>query len=553
MRYRWKVNPPSDRVGLLGEKYKLNPIIVQILLNRGIPEDEFLTFLYPSRKHFHSPTLLPDIEKATERIRYALHNREGICLFGDYDVDGVTSLSIFYDFIKDFDNQVSIYIPHRLKEGYGLNKDAIKRVNEDGARLLICFDCGTNAYEEIDFASSLGMDTIIIDHHHPKDDFQIAGAFVNPKRKDSRYPFRDLSTAAITFKLVQILKDDDCEHLLDLVVLSLVCDVVPLKGENRTLLKEGLPLLRRSTRPALRALCKSSGVKMDNLDTFHLGYILGPRINASGRINTAQEALKMFLTDKYSLAEEIASRLEEYNIQRRDIERRVLQEAEEYLKREAEDRAAVVVYEQGWHPGILGIVASRLADKYYRPAFVIGFDGEVGRGSARSVPPLNIIDALQQCEDYLVTYGGHRKAAGVEILYKDIEKFKDHLDRVVKSMVSPDELVPVIDVDCEIDFSSVTWDLAEDIEKLRPFGEANPPPLFLTRNVYCKHPSRKVSKSMYSVWLTDGKGVQEGIFFEKDGFGDIFNYGKTFDIIYRIEKNNYHNTTRVVLKDVRFA
>jgi len=271
MRKQWEVAEFSERAPNLGEKYNLNPITVQLLINRGIKEDEFSAFLNTRVPTLHSPEILPDINKALERIKTAVKKKEKIVLFGDYDVDGLTSLTIFHDYIKDTRANFSFYIPHRVKEGFGLNKEAIKGIKAEGAGLIISFDCGTNSYEEIEYASSLGIDVIVVDHHQPKQGRTPSYAFINPKRKGSKYPFKNLSAATVAFKLVQALKGKDCGHLLDLVALSIVCDVVPLRGENRYLLKEGIKILRSTRRPSINVLCEVTGLKQDNIDVFHLG------------------------------------------------------------------------------------------------------------------------------------------------------------------------------------------------------------------------------------------------------------------------------------------
>ena len=553
MRKRWDINQLSDKAKRLGEKYNLNPIVVQLLINREIPESEFLSFINGTGYTANSPDTLPDIYKALKRIKSAVKKREKVILFGDYDVDGLTSLAIFYDYIKDTSADFSFYIPHRVKEGFGLNKGAISKAKEKGAKLIISFDCGTNSYEEIEYASSLGIDMIVVDHHQPKPGRTPAYAFINPKREGSKYPFENLSGAGVTFKLVEALTGKECKHLLDLVALSIVCDVVPLRGENRYLLKEGIKLLRTAQRPSIKALCDASGLKQGNIDVFHIGYILGPRINASGRVNTAYDALHMFLSEDSSSALKYAQALDEHNRLRKDIESSVLKEAQDYVSSGIEDNPVLVVYKEGWHHGILGIVASRLVDRYYRPAFVIGFDNGIGKGSARSIKGFDLVAALGRCEEYLSNYGGHKKAAGVEILYKNIEGFKKKINEVARASIEPANLIPSIDVDLEITFSSINEKLVSDIYTLKPFGEGNPQPLFLTRNVAIMHSPKKITNEMYSVWIKNRGLVYEGIFFARNGFSDIFTNGNSFDIVYSIEKNTYHNSIRLNIKDVHLS
>ncbi len=551
MRKRWEVAPSTIDAVRLAKKYDLNPLIVQLLINRKVEESDFFTFFDSEKSNLHSPQLLPDIEKAQERINKAIKEKEKIFLFGDYDVDGLTSLVIFYDYIKKKNVDFSFYIPHRIKEGFGLNKEALKKIKEEGASLVISFDCGTNAYEEIRFAKKLGIDIIVVDHHKPKDGQTPSYAFINPKRIDGKYPFEYLSSAGVTFKLVQVLEGKEREDLLDLVALSIVCDVVPVVGENRVLLKEGLRCLKNSFRFSIDALCEVSGIKKENIDVFHLGYILGPRINASGRVNTARDALEMFIAEDFPSAKRYALGLEKYNNLRRDIETAVLREAEEFAGGNLEDNYVLVLYKEGWHHGVLGIVASRLVEKYYRPSFVIGFNEGLGKGSARSIERFNLMEALGYCEDYLFAYGGHKKAAGIEIFYNDVEKFKEKLNEIAQKILKSSDLIPAINIDLEIGFKEISFSLVEGIEKMRPFGEANPIPLFLTRNVNIKHPPKKINSGLCSVWLTKDNLTYEGIFSVRDDFSNIFKYGKSFDIVYRLEKNSYYNSIRLFIRDVR--
>lgn len=552
MRKEWIVKQFTPEIFELSKNYKLNPIIVQILISRKVKKEDFSSFLNPSLDDLFSPFLLPDIDKAVRRIKKAVEKKEKVFLFGDYDVDGITSLVIFYEYIKDFSLDVSFYIPHRIEEGYGLNEEAIRNINEKKTDLIICFDCGTNSKREVELANSLGMDVIAIDHHIPQEglnnDFC---AFVNPKRQDSSYPFKDLSAAAISFKLVWALKGTPCFELLDLVALSTVCDVVPLKGENRVFVKEGIECLRNGQRPAIEVLCKLARVKSQNIEPYHIGYILGPRINACGRVSRAMEALDLFLSYDRSYLKELANRIDGYNKLRRGIERRIFKEAETIIECKLKDDSVLVVYKEGWHPGVLGIVASKLVDKYGRPAFVLSLDKERGKGSARSVQGFHILEALHSCSDFLASYGGHKKAAGIEILKEDIEDFRERLNKISREKLKNEKVIPRLYLDWELQFEDITMDLIEMIEKLKPFGEENRPPLFVTKKVLSKTSPKKINGSMYSFWISDGRCTYEAKFYERDGFLDMINYGKPLNIVYSLEKNYYYNAPRIVVKDLR--
>ncbi|UCD15448.1 MAG: single-stranded-DNA-specific exonuclease RecJ, partial [Candidatus Omnitrophota bacterium] len=448
----WNVKEITRHARQLAEKHKLFVYLVQIFLNRGICEDEFERFLNPTADTLHCPSLLPDIEKAANRIKKATATGEKILICGDYDVDGLTSLAIFYEYIRVYPDMYSFYIPHRTKEGYGLNKQVLEKAKSENRTLIVAFDCGTNSLAEIELAKEYGIDVIVVDHHLPKEGLNCPFAFVNPKRKDSQYPFYDLSSAALSFKLLQALKGKNCWQVLDLVALSVVCDVVPLKGENRALLQEGIKYLRRTARPAIKALCRVARLKQENIDTFHIGFILGPRINASGRVAHAQEALELFLSEDEEKAYALAVRFDEYNRRRRDIEARILKEAESLLETEVFDDHAIVVSGKNWHPGVLGIVASRLVDRYYRPSFVISFDDKVGKGSARSIHSVHLMEVLDKCAASVCSYGGHSRAAGIEIYRQDLDSFKDKVNSFLRDNLNPDDLIPVLDIDAKISF-----------------------------------------------------------------------------------------------------
>ena len=547
----WRVKNLTKEAKKLAVQYDIPVILAQILLNRNVEGKDFNGFLDPVLDNLHSPFLLPDMKKAVSRIKRAVKNKERILVFGDYDVDGITSLAIFHEFIKDFPDIFSFYIPHRTKDGYGLNADVIKEAKSNNVDLIIAFDCGTNAFDEVALASSLGIDIVIVDHHQPHKNLDGVCAFINPKRKDCDYPFSDLSSAALSFKLLQALREDSCHSVLDLVALSLVCDVVPIKGENRALLNEGLKLLKDSSRLPIKALCDISRIKQQNIDVFHIGYILGPRINASGRVAHAKEALKMFLTEDMEEANALANKLQDYNKLRRDIEYKILREAESRVD-ELSDDHAIIVHGDQWHKGVLGIVASRLADKYYRPSFVISFEeGDKGVGSARSIHSIDLAQALGSCSDLLHTYGGHKRAAGIQIFKEELEAFREKINSLIKANSSPEDFVPVADIDLKIDFKDITISLVDEIDKLRPFGEGNPEPMFVSYGVCAKDGPKKISGG-HSLWFTDGVMTFEGMIYDKDII-EIVGFGQDFDIVYSLSKNTYHNQPRLIIRDCRLA
>lgn len=551
-RKRWVVKEMLPQANSLSVKYGLSPVTVSILLRRKVKEEDFLSFLNPQGKPLIDPFLLPEMHKAVGRIHQACKTGEKVLVCGDYDVDGVTSLAIFHEFSKNYPGKFSFYIPHRVDEGYGLSKEIVKQAQSSQVSLIVAFDCGTNALEEITYAREVGIDVLVIDHHTPKENFNIPFAFVNPKQLDEGNPLYELSSGALAFKFLQALTGKDCSEALDLVALSLVCDVAPLIGENRILLVKGLAAIKKTTRAAIRALCSVSKIKQENIETFHLGYILGPRINAAGRIAHANKSLEVFLTDNQEEAIALALELQEYNKQRKDLETVILKEAEKQLPNEAELESAIVVAGDGWHPGVLGIVASRIMERFYRPTFVISFDQEKqGKGSARSIHNVHLIEILKQCSQHLPSFGGHKKAAGIHILKDDLIPFKEKVNQLIRECVAVDDFVPILEVDGEIYFSEITLKFVEELESLRPFGESNSMPLFLSKAVFKKTAPRKVYNN-HSLWLIQNNHVLEAVVYDKDLL-EILRFADCFDVVYTISKNSYHNLPRLSIKDLRIC
>lgn len=551
-RRHWKIKDNHSNLNNRAQEAKVSSALAQVLLNRGLNLKNLDLFLNPSIEFLHSPTSFKDMDKAVLRIKEAIKKSEKVFVVGDYDVDGVTSLAIFHEFAKNYPGIFSFYIPHRVEEGYGLNNAIIKKAKDEEASLIIAFDCGTNAIEEIELATSLEMDFIIIDHHHPLVDSHPCLAFVNPKRKDQNYPFADLSAGAISFKLLQALTEKPCHEVLDLVALSIICDVAPLKGENRILLRHGLEVIKKTERLAIKALCQVSKIRQANIEAFHIGFILGPRINACGRIAEAMSAFELFTSSDWDKVYSIALSMDKYNRQRKTIESGILKEADSLVQKHFfNDDYAIVVSGDNWHQGVLGIVASRLADKYYRPAFVISFDDQSGKGSARSIHSVHLMETLDQCSGHLDVFGGHRKAAGIHIKKTEIEAFRKKINEVIKGAISKEDLIPILEIDAQLDFSQIDIKLALDLEQLKPFGEENSKPLFVTRFINKKAAGQKVN-SGFSLWLSNGSLTFEGIVYDKDVL-DIIRCSDAFDIVFTLERNAFHNVPKLVIKDARIA
>ena len=554
----WQLAPPVKKQPFYPNNYGLPSIILDILAKRGISESEIENFLYGSLNDLYDPFLLPDMGKAVARIKQAIQRKEKIAAYGDYDVDGITSLAIFGTYLKQNNAECRYYIPHRIEEGYGLNKKAIESLLKEGASLIVCFDCGTTAKEEIQFAAEKGVDVIVVDHHQPGK-VNLAEiphhSLINPKRPDASYPFKDLSSGALSFKLVEALGKEEAYEFLDLTALSLVCDVVPLVGENRILVKEGLRAIRQSKNLGVRALAEVAKIKLSNINVFHLGFILGPRINATGRISSAHSSLELLLAEDYDQAKDIALQLHKQNQTRKSYEAEVLREALFQVESTADFSRdyALIAYREGWHPGVLGIVASRIVERYYRPAFVLSLEGNIAKGSVRSIHNISIIEVLSKCSENLISYGGHHKAAGIELKASQIDDFKKKLNSYLENLLDKKEMAPLINIDAEIKFSDITPDLISGLERLKPFGEGNREPLFLTQNTRLKNSHRPSRRSQTSVWLTDGNRVFEARFYQKDGFDSLFSAANALDIVYSLGYDSYNDAIFLKVKDARIS
>ena len=543
----WDIGGITVEAASLSGRYNISKFFAQILINRGITGESVLDILEPSAVSFNLPDFLPDIDKAVSRIKEAVNNKQKILAVSDYDVDGVMSLSVFDKYVSQSGADVEYYIPHRVDDGYGLSSEIIEYACSRGVGLIVTFDCGTDSNEEVRKAGANGIDVIVTDHHTVKT-VNCAYALVNPKRPDSEYPFSELSGAAVAFKLVQLLTGMDCHELLDLVALSIVCDVVPLRDENRLLLREGLKVLRNTSRPAIKALCKVAGIKPEKIESFHLGFVLGPRINAAGRVAHAQDALELFLTKDMDRADDFARKLNGYSIKRKEIEAELIADILENESKFSGENA-IVVYGDNWHPGVLGIVASRLVERHYKPAFVISCNGEMAKGSVRSIHSLNVVDLLTDCKHLMLSYGGHSKAAGISIMKDNLEKFKDMVNEKIGKLLGKEDFLPRMKIDFPLEFSDITNELADEIDNLKPYGEGMSKALFVTKNITQKSEPRRIGYG-YSLWLTDGEKTFEGMCYSKK-LAERFVPGEKCDIAYSIDKNKYHNIPRLTVCDVR--
>jgi single-stranded-DNA-specific exonuclease len=552
---RWILSPPEQLNGgpISWDDICRCECIARLLLRKGfVSGDEVQAFLRPRLKSLSDPFLLPNMETAVARIIAALDRRERIVLFGDYDVDGVTSLALLAETLRAYGACPDLFLPLRIEEGYGLSRESVERCFEQHRpQLLIALDCGTSSVAEIVDLRHRGVDVIVVDHHEPKSALPECAAIVNPKI-DPTSAFHFLCTVGIVFKLCHALLkarpiDFDLKSTLDLVALGTVADIVPLRGENRMFVQRGAIEIARTKRPGLKKLIEVSGVKPPILAE-DIAYRLGPRLNAAGRLNTAEKSLRLLLTQNESEAKELAEMLDKQNRERQEVEKGIFAAAEEKIAQElvpARD-AAIVVWARGWHSGVLGIVASRIVHKYHRPAIVIGFEENgVGKGSGRSIDGLNLVQALTRCADKLEKYGGHEMAAGLTIQEKNVDLFAKQFRSVARELLSDDHLQPRLRLDHEITFAELNFGFLEWHEMLQPFGNGNPQPLFFARGVEPVISPRVVGENHLALILRQQNYQRRAIF-----FGAAHNSlpAQPWDIAFRIRPDEYEGETRLEMR-----
>ena len=526
--------------------------IARLLLRKGFKTTaDVQAFLSPRLKTLTDPFLLPNMEKAVSRILTAMDRRERIVLFGDYDVDGVTSLALLGETLRAFDCAPALFLPLRMEEGYGLSREGIQRcIEQHDPQLLIALDCGTSSAADIVDLRARGVEVIVVDHHEPKAALPECAAIVNPKT-DPESAFHYLCTAGIVFELCHALLktrpiEFDLKSRLDLVALATVADIVPLRGENRTFVHRGSIEIAKSNRPGLKKLIALSGVKRPIL-TDDIGFRLGPRLNAAGRLSTAEKSLRLLLTRDEAEAGELAEFLDKQNRERQEVEKQIFAAAEEKIAAEFNsDHAAIVVSARGWHPGVLGIVASRIAHKYHRPTIVIGVDDYgVGKGSGRSIEGLNLVHTLTFCAEKLDKYGGHEMAAGLTVREQNIDLFADQFRSIARERLSDEDLQPRLRVDHEIGLSELNFDFLRWHEMLQPFGNGNPQPLFLARGVEQVLAPRLVGENHLALVLRQQNHQRRAIFF---GAAQNSLPAQPWDIAFRIRPDEYQGDTRLEMR-----
>ena len=556
---KWEFyNSDEKLVDEICEKYNLNKVIGKIIVNRHVVNDEDgRIFITPTRDDFHDPFLFTGMDIAVERIIEAINNKEKILIYGDYDVDGITSTTVLKKYLIDRGIPVDTYIPNRLHEGYGLNKNAIDTIKERNIDLIITVDCGISAIEEVDYAVSLGMDVIVTDHHEVGEKLPNALAVIDAKRKDNTYPFRSLAGVGVVFKLIQALsikleiKPEEYLKYLDLVCVGTISDIVPLEGENRTIAKLGLMLIKVTRNLGLRELIKSSGYKEIDSNTISFG--VAPRINACGRMGHEEEALKLFLAEDLESATKITKELNEYNTLRQSTEKAIYEEAVQEIDRNhLDEKNSIVLGGKGWHHGVIGIVSSKVTDKYYKPSILLSFEDDIAKGSGRSVPGFDLYEGLTKCEDLLEKYGGHSMAVGLTLKKENLEKFKERFEQIAKEK-NIKELVPIIYIDDELKLKDINMELVKSLSILEPFGEANKVPLFLIRNLKIDS-IRALSEGRHlKLTLRDENFVINAIGFELGYLAEEYRIGDRIDVVGTLEINSFNgfSSIQINMKDIR--
>ena len=559
MNRTWKVKEiDKNRADEISKKFNLDNLVSNVLASKDLSDEEIEIFLNPTRNNFHDPFLMPDMDKAIDRILKAFDNDEKILVYGDYDADGITSTTILKRFFNDLGKEVGTYIPNRLDEGYGLNKEAIESIKKDNYKLIITVDTGITANEQIEDAKLNGIDVIVTDHHEPGDILPEAIAVVDCKRKDNKYPFRELAGCGVAFKLICALaqklnlKEDDALKYIDLACVGTISDIVPLEDENRIIAKLGLLLLKQTRNLGLRELIRSIGFKDITSETISFG--IAPRINACGRMGHQEIALSLFTSDDPIAVREYAYKLEEYNKERQAVEKRIYEESLKLLEKEnIDDKSCIVLGNTNWHNGVIGIVSSKITDKYYKPSLLICFEDNLGKGSGRSIPGFDLHEALTKCSKNLVSFGGHSMAVGLKLEKEKYEDFKKEFEEYAKENIKEDTLEKEILIDEELQNKDITIHSVKEMQLLEPFGEGNIEPIVLYKNLKIES-IRTLSEGKHIKLSIKNENIKiDAIGFNMGDLANEFLIGDKVDVVGNIKINVFNNfeNIQITLIDIR--
>ncbi len=571
MTNKWNYQPPTaeekEQRDKLAAELELDPVISLLLVRRGLKTAaEVKKFFKPSLNDLEDPFLMPDMDKAVKRLNKALGEKEKILIYGDYDVDGTTAVSLVYKYLRAYTSNLDYYIPDRYDEGYGISTKGIDYAAEQGVTLVISLDCGIKAIDKIEYAKGKGIDFIICDHHLADDVLPDAVAVLDAKREDSRYPYEHLSGCGVGFKFMQAFAADngfpfsELEKLLELTAVSIASDIVPITGENRILAYYGLKQINSNPSLGLKGIIDVCGLSGKEITISDIVFKIGPRINASGRMMNGREAVELLLAKNSKVAKQKSENINQYNEERRELDKKITDEANAIISsiENNEDNKAIIVYNPAWHKGVIGIVASRLTEKYYRPAVVLTKSSELITGSARSVSNFDIYKVVESCRDLLENFGGHTYAAGLSLKEENLQRFKERFQQIAAQEIVPEQLVPQIDIDAVLDLKQINAKFMSDLKKMSPFGPENHKPVFCTHGVQDYGTSKLVGREQEHIKLEiiDSKSASSpihGIAFGMSRFNAHIKQMKPFDICYTIEENTYNgNTTlQLMIKDIR--
>jgi single-stranded-DNA-specific exonuclease len=562
---KWNIRPNTEEelrlANKLAEELELNPILCLLLVQRGIFTVEAAKkFFKPSLSDLHDPFLMPDMHKAVKRLEKALGNKEKILVYGDYDVDGTTAVTLVYKFLRPYSSTLDFYIPDRYDEGYGISFKGIDYAYENGFSLVITLDCGIKAIAKVEYAREKGIDVIICDHHMPDDELPKAVAVLDPKRVDSTYPYEHLSGCGVGFKFMQAfaMSNDipfsNLENLLELAAVSIASDIVPITGENRILAYYGLRQLNSNPSLGLKGIINICGLSGKEITISDIVFKIGPRINASGRMMNGKEAVELLLAKNMEIAKEKSENINQYNEDRRELDKRITDEANAIINeiQNIADQKGIVVYNPEWHKGVIGIVASRLSEKYYRPSVVFTKSSELITGSARSIAGFDIYKAIEGCRDLLENFGGHTYAAGLSLKEENLEKFINRFLQLADEEIDSEQMTPLVEIDQVIDLRDVNVRFMNDLKKLYPFGPDNEKPVFCSLRVQDYGTSRLVGRDQDHLKLEifddlHSGGPVHGIAFGMHKHFSYIKEGQPFDVCYTVEENTYNGNTTIQL------
>lgn len=569
MNHKWNYQPPSqeqtEAAKALASETGIHPALCKLLLERGISSaTEAKRFFRPLLSELHDPFLMKDMDIAVDRLNQAMGRKERIMVYGDYDVDGTTAVALVYKFLQQFYSNIDYYIPDRYEEGYGVSVKGVDYAYETGVKLVIVLDCGIKAVDEIAYAKEKGIDFIICDHHVPDEVLPPAVAILNAKRPDSTYPYEHLSGCGVGFKFMQAfainngIEFHQLTPLLDLVAVSVASDIVPIMGENRILAYHGLRQLNSNPSLGLKAIIDICGLNDREITVSDIVFKIGPRINASGRIQNGKESVELLVEKDFSAALEKANQINGYNETRKDLDKAMTEEANQIVEKleELPDRRSIVLFNEDWHKGVIGIVASRLTEIFYRPAVVLTRTNDLATGSARSVSGFDVYKAIEHCRDLLENFGGHTYAAGLSMKVENVEEFGRRFEEYVANHILPEQTSAVIDIDAEIDFRDITPKFHADLRRFNPFGPDNHKPIFCTHKVYDYGTSKVVGRDQEHIKLelVDNKSnnVMNGIAFGQSSQARYIKTKRSFDICYTIEENTHkRGEVQLQIEDIK--